>query len=135
MDEETIKLWDTAPGALEETLEGHISRVVFVVFLTLEDHGGTVFTFAFSSDAKHLSLIPDDYTYKLWDTTSGKLIQMLEGHVSLLLCLEFSPDSKQLASADRKATRLWNVASGTLIQIFEVHGLLIYHIAFSLDGK
>jgi hypothetical protein len=58
----TVKLWDTATGALQQTPEGH-SDLVHAV--------------AFSPDGKIVASSSVDGTVKLWDTATGALQQTL----------------------------------------------------------
>ena len=66
--DKTVRLWDTATGALQQTLEGHSDWVRSV---------------AFSPDGRLLASGSDDETVRLWDTATGALQQTLEGHSRL----------------------------------------------------
>jgi WD40 repeat protein len=59
----TVKLWDSAIGVLQQTLEGHSSSVHAV---------------AFSPDSKLVASGSYDNTVKLWDSATGALLQTLE---------------------------------------------------------
>ncbi|CAG8910142.1 unnamed protein product, partial [Penicillium egyptiacum] len=79
-DDETVRLWDPATGALQQTLEGHSDSVLSV---------------AFSPDGRLLASGSDDETVRLWDPVTGALQQTLnvKGHVDYL---EFSQDGSHL---------------------------------------
>ncbi|MBL1179279.1 WD40 repeat domain-containing protein, partial [Pantanalinema sp. GBBB05] len=75
-------------------------------------------------------------TVKLWDVGSGRLIRTLTGHSSYVNSVEFSPDSKTLASSSGdKTVKLWEVDSGKLIRTLTGHSSAIYSVGFSPDGK
>jgi serine/threonine protein kinase len=121
--DKTVKLWDTASGALQQTLEGHLEWINAV---------------AFSPDGKRLASASVDYTVKLWDTGSGVLQQTLEGHLDWVNAVAFSPDGKRLASASRdKTVKLWDTGSGALQQTLEGDSNRAYAAAvvFSSDGR
>lgn len=80
-DDETVKLWDPASGALHHTLEGHSIQVHSV---------------AFSLDGRLLASASWDETVKLWDPASGTLRHTLKGHSGLVNSVAFSPDSSYL---------------------------------------
>jgi len=56
LDDQTVWLWDTATGALLQTLKGHSEYV------------GSV---AFSPDSKQVVSGSDDQTVQLWDVATG----------------------------------------------------------------
>ena len=64
----------------------------------------------------------DDNTVKLWDVTSGKCLQTLEGHSNYVNSVSFSPDGTKVASGSRdKTVKLWDVTSGECLQTLEGH--------------
>ncbi|KAJ5993167.1 hypothetical protein N7451_008891 [Penicillium sp. IBT 35674x] len=119
--DQTVRLWDTATGELQQTLEGHSSWVRSV---------------AFSPDGRLLASGSDDKTVRLWDTATGALQQTLEGHSDLVTSVAFSPDGRLLASGSMDQTvRLWDTATGELQQTLEGNSSYVNSVAFSLDGR
>jgi hypothetical protein len=54
-----------------------------------------------------------DWTIKLWDLTSGRVLRTLAGHRGAVFSIDFSRDGTTLASGSLDATvGLWDVASG-----------------------
>ncbi|KAL6910995.1 hypothetical protein GGI43DRAFT_33046 [Trichoderma evansii] len=116
----TVRLWDAATGALQQTVEDH-SREVSVTA-----------AIAFSPDGKTLASASDDATVRLWDAATGAPQQTLKGHSRVITAIAFSPDGKTLASASRDGTvRLWDAATGALQQMLAS----VTAIAFSPDSK
>ncbi len=55
-------------------------------------------------------------TIRIYETSSGRPLQALEGHESGVWGLRFSPDGRYLASAGRDQTaRVWDWAAGTIV--------------------
>jgi WD40 repeat protein/serine/threonine protein kinase len=71
--------------------------------------GGAVETVAFSPDDRILAAAGVDGVVRLWDTHTGKLLDLLTGHTSRIWCVTFSPDGRLLASAGVDGTvQLWD---------------------------
>ena len=116
-DDNTIKLWDPATGALKHTLEGHSSSVHSV---------------AFSADGQLLASGSYDTTIRLWDPTTGALKHTLEGHSRPVKSIAFSNDGQLLASGCGDGTiKLWDPAIGALKHILEGHTSSVESVAFS----
>lgn len=72
----------------------------------------------------------------LFDAKTGAEMRKLAGHAETLMHLEFSPEGKRLASAERGCTAgLWEVATGTPIVERSGHQGRITSFALSPDGK
>ncbi|OCK91963.1 WD40 repeat-like protein [Cenococcum geophilum 1.58] len=115
----TVRLWDSATGAPLKTLEGHSGL-------------------GWSASASR------DKTVRLWDSATGTSLadargatRTLEGHLSSVKAVAFSPDGKLLvASASGDETvRLWDSATGAPLQTLEGHSGWVMAVAFSPDGK
>jgi WD40 repeat protein len=120
-DDRTVKLWDTATGAPQQTLEGHSDSVNAV---------------AFSSDGKLVASSSYDGRVKLWDAITGALQQTLDGHSDQANAVAISSDGNLVASgSDDHTVKLWDVATGALQQTLEGHSDWVLMVAFSSDGK
>jgi WD40 repeat protein len=131
-DDQSILIWDLAQGKLRAVLEGHHC---------------SVWNLGFSPDSKMLASgigQPSanresgwDFTIKLWDVNTGKLVRDLEGCSSNVFSMAFSPDGKYLAACHNGTydnVKLWDVASGKMLgsPARGDHGA---SLAFSHDGK
>ena len=66
--------------------------------MTLQKHTGWTNALAFSADGKLLASGSTDKTVQLWETTTGKPLATLTGHINGITALAFSPDSTTLVS-------------------------------------
>ncbi len=72
---------------------------------------------------------------RVWDLTSGKLANELNGADEALTCVAFSPDGRFLAAGDDgHALRLWDTDSGRLRGLLELDSQ-IKAVCFSPDGR
>ncbi|KAJ6060292.1 hypothetical protein N7444_002146 [Penicillium canescens] len=159
--DKTVRLWDTATGALQHTLEGHLGWVQSVAFSpdcaqlasgsqdktvclwdtatgalqhTVEGHSSSVDSVAFSPDGALLASGSQDKTVCLWDTATGALRHSLKGHSNSVKSVAFSPDGALLASGSHDTTvRLWDTATGALQHTLEGHLGWVQSVAFSPD--
>jgi WD40 repeat protein len=77
----TVRLWDAATGAPQQTLEGYSHSVSSV---------------AFSPDGKQVVSGSGDKTVRLWDAATGAWQQTLEGYSHSVSSVAFSPGGKVL---------------------------------------
>ena len=90
-----------------QTLEGHDSRVISVVF---------------SHESARLASASGDKTVKIWDAHSGECLSTLKGHNGEVRSVTFSHDSARLASASADNTvKIWDAHSGECLSTLEGH--------------
>lgn len=72
---------------------------------------GTVESVAFSHDGRYLAVGADGgSTVQLIDTSSWRVVRVLEGHAGRVYSVAFSPDGKLLASGSEDMTiKLWDL--------------------------
>ena len=115
-----MRLWDAEIGDLQQTLEGHSSSALAVIF---------------SPDGRRLASGSDDKTVRLWDAETGALQQTLKGHSDSVVAVTFSPDGRRLASGSNdKTVRLWDSHTGVLQQTLEVSSSVLA-VTFSPNGR
>ncbi|OBT39270.1 hypothetical protein VE00_10180 [Pseudogymnoascus sp. WSF 3629] len=141
-DDQTLRLWDSATGALLRTLEGHSSSVTLVTFSpnaaiqTLEGHSDWVKSVAFSPDGRQVVSGSKDQTLRFLDYATGAPPQTLEGHSDWVMSVAFSPNGRQVVSGSNDRTvRLWDAATGAAIQTLEGHSDWVMSVAFSPDSR
>jgi WD40 repeat protein len=121
-----LKLWDTATGALRQTLTGFADRVTSI---------------AFSADGKYFATgggaATEDGEVKLFEAAGGKLLlDVKNGHSDTVFGVSFSPDGTKLASCGAdKFVKVWEVPTGKLLKSFEGHTNHVMDVGWKPDGK
>ena len=164
-EDHTVRLWDVHTGELKCLLEKHRDDVNSVAFsrdgkvLASGSSDGTiqlwnveigrisavlkgparfpekVNAIAFSPDGKTLVSATTNQIW-LWDTSTHRLKDILEGHAEFVTAVAFSPDGETIASASRDWTlRLWDASTGKLRKTFGEHSSSVNTVAFSPDGE
>src|SRR3954466_2128802 len=95
-DDATVKIWDTASGAVLRTLFGHDKAVLAV---------------ALSADAQLLASADASGAVRLWNVTTGEGRQ-LGSHTGFVRQLAFSTDGRQLTSLGTTELKVWDVSAG-----------------------
>ena len=116
-DGSTVKLWDVATGALEQTLAAHgVHRV------------------AFSPDGGRVLTVGSDRS-QLWDVSTGQLLNTLRTRSGVHV-VEFGPEGKRVATGTSSGTvKLWNTLTGALERTLGQHVKGLEQLAFSPDGR
>ncbi|CAI7660089.1 unnamed protein product [Penicillium pancosmium] len=121
-----IYLWDIETGILQQTLKGPHR----------DAWSNSVDSVAFGNN-RTLASGCNDAKIRIWDTATGSLQRIIEGHSDRINQLVFSPNScHMLASASSdKTVRLWDTGTGTLKQTLEGHSEQVNSVAFSPNGQ
>ena len=77
---------------------------------TLEGHGNSVLSAAFSPDGRFVVTGSSDRTAKLWEAGTGRLVRTLEGHGNRVRSAAFSPDGRFVVTGSwDKTAKLWEL--------------------------
>ncbi len=101
---------------------------------TLEGHGNSITSIAFSPDGRWLASGSYE-TVMLWDVRSGERLRRMEGHRGWVLSVAFSPDGNWLASGSYATVMLWDALSGERLRSLEEHDGQVLSVAFSPHGR
>ncbi len=106
-----------------------------IEIVPLVPHAINVTAVAFSPDGTRVLSGSQDFTLKLWDIASGKLIRTFDAHTSSVAAVTFSPDGTRVLSGSwDKTLKLWDAASGQLLRTFGGHTDRVNSVVFSPDG-
>ncbi|HID51350.1 MAG TPA: WD40 repeat domain-containing protein, partial [Anaerolineae bacterium] len=90
---------------------------------------------AFHPDGRMLA-VAGESAVTLWDTTSGNVLNTIQGHEGPINSLAFSRDGAYLATAsDDSTARIWQIPSGELVLALAGHNGAVLDVAFNGDGS
>jgi len=102
----------------------------------IKGHVGSVEALALSPDGRWAVSGSNDWSLRLWDLESNRLIRTFEGHSATVHAVTFTPDGKSILSGSEDRTlRLWDLASGRATLALRGHTLAVQSIAIGPDGK
>ena len=89
----------------------------------------------FSPDGKLLAS-GGDWTVKIWEIPSGKLLNTIQMGSDKVTSVNFSPDGKLLATgSDNKNVEIREIPSGSLLKTLSGHTSVVTSVSFSPEGK
>lgn len=114
-----LSLWDASRGEL----------------LGEHDDPSWMTSLVFSPDASMLATGHDDHKVRLWNSRSGKLMHVLNGHSEEVSAVTFSADGRFLATAgEDRLVLLWDTRTGDRVGKLEGHTDRVDDLAFSPNG-
>lgn len=112
------------------TMTGHSKTLLKNGFIE-----GSVYSVAISPDGKTLASGSGDKTIKIWNLSTGKVINTLKGHSSWIKSVAISPDGKILASGSWETIKIWNFTTGQKIRTLKSYSGSVFSLAFSPDSR
>ncbi|HUF61400.1 MAG TPA: WD40 repeat domain-containing protein [Verrucomicrobiales bacterium] len=122
----SLKVWNSRDGVLQRSLDQH-SKAIHA--LTFQPHA--------SSDASPLvcATASDDYTVRLWQPETGRMIRIVRHHEGPVLALAWAADGASLFSAGKEGIiRRIDGGSDRIQRQWHAHDDWIYALALSPDG-
>jgi WD40 repeat protein len=114
-----LKIWDVRSARVAHALQHHDS----------------VNSVAFSGDGRLLASGSDDWTVKVWEVETGRLVGGPLQHDDAVQVVAFSPDGRLIASGGSfKTITLWSATTWLSVQTLLV-GASVKDLAFNLDGS
>jgi WD40 repeat protein len=115
------KNWPTLDGLLQQR--------------SILSHPTTVNCVAFSRDGSEIVLASEDNIVRVWDSSTGKVVQELKGHTTSVLSVAFSPNGTRIVSSSLDGTvRVWDPDSGAELRTLRGHTHMVMSVAFSPNG-
>jgi len=99
---------------------------------TLRGHNSWVNGISFNEDGSKLASAGLDYSSKIWDVSTNKIIQTYTGYSAYVECIAYSKDERNvLTGCDRGLIRKWNLDSNKVFELTNGHNSGIRSLVFS----
>eukprot|EP01117_Protostelium_nocturnum_P019111 TRINITY_DN8190_c1_g1_i1.p1 TRINITY_DN8190_c1_g1~~TRINITY_DN8190_c1_g1_i1.p1 ORF type:complete len:968 (-),score=223.23 TRINITY_DN8190_c1_g1_i1:41-2944(-) len=113
-----IRIWNFNECKLESTIEV----------------GQPIYHLIFHRENELAAIVCEDFSIRVYDIDSRKMVRHFEGHNEKITDLAFSPDCRMIVSAgDDMTVRVWDLPSGKMVDWFKTDELVI-GLAFSPSG-
>ena len=120
-NDNAVRVWDAATGALRKSLDGHTGWVGSVVI---------------TPDGTKAYTAGGDNVIRIWDLATLQPVGVLEGHEVAVRGLALTADGKFLVSGGGdKTVRLWNLATGKLVRKYGPETNSVESVAVTADGS
>ena len=98
--------------------------------------GDEVSSVAFSTDGTLIVSGSRDGLVRVWDASTGKELNVLNGHTDSVNSVTFSTDGKHIVSGSHdNSVRLWDTSSSKELNVLNGHIYSVNSVAISTDGK
>eukprot|EP01127_Copromyxa_protea_P005425 TRINITY_DN15353_c0_g1_i1.p1 TRINITY_DN15353_c0_g1~~TRINITY_DN15353_c0_g1_i1.p1 ORF type:complete len:415 (-),score=111.00 TRINITY_DN15353_c0_g1_i1:29-1273(-) len=102
----------------------------------LEGHTDTVTKVCFNNTGDLLATCGMDATIKIWDSTTGQLVQTLEGPGESLDCCVWHPRGPVIvAGSGDGSVWMWHAKTGAMMNVFYGHSDAVVSVEFTHDGS
>ena len=126
---------DTEVCRRADNIVAAIGSKLYVELLCLTGHTKPVWSVCVSTDGKRVLTSSEDQTLRLWDTATGKAVQVFKGHTHLVFGAALAPDGKQVLSAGDETVRLWDALTGKEIWQMTGHKHSPVRVVFGPEGQ
>ena len=109
----------------------YIEQRTLLVCKQLEGHSKSITSLALSKNGSLIATGSADKTIKLWETTTGLLVNTLTGHFHHVNTVVFSSDNLLASGSLDKTVRIWNTNTGAVVHILIGHAFEVQAVAFS----
>ncbi|PGH11683.1 hypothetical protein AJ79_04706 [Helicocarpus griseus UAMH5409] len=103
-------------------------------FIQLLDHPEGVMTAAFTSDGRLATSGVSDHVVRLWDPSTGALIQSHKRDTEGITAVAFSSDNKVVSACDDQLIRFRDMDTGNLLRTIHYPSEVLF-LAFSPNGE
>jgi WD40 repeat protein len=119
-----------ADDALRQALVGSHVRAV------MPGSRGAIMSLDVSRDGEKVVTASRDHTARIFDTGSGRPLEVLRGHDGPVVKAAFAPDGHRVVTASDDGTaRIWDASSGESLAVLRHDGGPVNSAAFSRDGR
>jgi len=124
-----------SPGSLRLILPT-LTRPGGAVLAIVKGHAASIEALAVSPDASVAVTGSADWTLRLWDLRSWRVIRVFEGHTGAVYGVAFTPDGQRVISASEDRTlRLWDAGGGECMSVLRGHYEAVRGLAVAPDGR
>jgi hypothetical protein len=105
--------------------------------MTLQGHSGDTPALDWSPDGRHVVTASLDWTARVWEAATGRVVHTFKGHRDGLVAVAWSPDGRQIATSDwgTPTVKVWDAGSGRETLSLSPHPVPVRQLAWSPNSR
>jgi WD40 repeat protein len=119
MQDQTLRVWDTASERCAAILEGH---------------RGGIYSVALDREGRRALSGSRDGTMRLWDLERGQCAHVFDAHAYHVHGVAWAADGRRALSCSQEI-RLWDLENGTCVRTFEGHTATIRSVSWGANQR
>ncbi|WP_019499731.1 NB-ARC domain-containing protein [Pseudanabaena sp. PCC 6802] len=132
----SVKLWQLRAGRCIKTLQGSSPGRIDALAFSPADPNNVDRDVNGNQQRAIVASGGINCSVSLWNASTGERLRTLQGYISTVWSISFSPDGRTLCSGGgNRSIELWDISTGKCCKTLTGHAGFVWHVAFANNGR